>query len=155
MFEGFPYLIKHFQWVYIDQSKIPHALLHRAWTSQAILIVTGKEFCGGKMCLQSTESEFTIFLYCRNFTESLIYWYKLWVSKRGCNIKDIQTCLPTPVFLPGESHGWRSLMGYSPRVAKSQTWLSDFTSTTIKKGHLGWNIFMMSAMAKALLRMPI
>ena len=28
---------------------------------------------------------------------------------------------PTPVFLPGESHGRRSLMGYSPRVAKSQT----------------------------------
>ena len=22
--------------------------------------------------------------------------------------------LPTPVFLPGESHGWRSLVGYSP-----------------------------------------
>ena len=22
---------------------------------------------------------------------------------------------PTPVFSPGESHGWRSLMGYSPR----------------------------------------
>ena len=22
---------------------------------------------------------------------------------------------PTPVFLPGESHGWRSLVGYSPR----------------------------------------
>ena len=21
---------------------------------------------------------------------------------------------PTPVFLPGESHGWRSLVGYSP-----------------------------------------
>ena len=21
---------------------------------------------------------------------------------------------PTPVFLPGESHGWRSLTGYSP-----------------------------------------
>ena len=21
---------------------------------------------------------------------------------------------PTPVFLPGESHGWKSLMGYSP-----------------------------------------
>ena len=25
---------------------------------------------------------------------------------------------PTPVFLPGESHGWRSLMGYSPRGHK-------------------------------------
>ena len=26
---------------------------------------------------------------------------------------------PTPVFLPGESHGQGSLAGYSPRVAKS------------------------------------
>ena len=38
---------------------------------------------------------------------------------------------PTPVFLPGESHGRRSLVGYSPRVAKSQTWLSDFTSLSL------------------------
>ncbi len=36
---------------------------------------------------------------------------------------------PTPVLLPGESHGWRSLVGYSPRVAKSRTRLSDFTFT--------------------------
>ena len=35
---------------------------------------------------------------------------------------------PTPVFLPGESHGRRSLVGYSPRVTKSRTRLSDFTS---------------------------
>ena len=26
--------------------------------------------------------------------------------------------LPTPVFLPGEFHGQRSLMGYSPQVLK-------------------------------------
>ena len=26
----------------------------------------------------------------------------------------IRKWLPTPVFLPGESHGWRSLAGYSP-----------------------------------------
>ena len=25
-----------------------------------------------------------------------------------------ETWQPTPVFLPGESHGWRSLIGYSP-----------------------------------------
>ena len=25
---------------------------------------------------------------------------------------------PTPVFLPGESHGWRSLVGYGPRGRK-------------------------------------
>ena len=36
---------------------------------------------------------------------------------------------PTPVFLPGESHGWRRLVGYSPRVAKGRTRLSDFTFT--------------------------
>ena len=34
---------------------------------------------------------------------------------------------PTPVFLPGESHGRRSLVGYRPGVAKSRTRLSDLT----------------------------
>ena len=33
---------------------------------------------------------------------------------------------PTPVFLPGKSHGWRSLAGYSPWGHK-EPWLSDFT----------------------------
>ena len=27
-------------------------------------------------------------------------------------------CLPTPVFLPGEFHGQRSLVGYSPQGCK-------------------------------------
>ena len=36
---------------------------------------------------------------------------------------------PTPVLLPGESHGWRRLVGCSPGVTKSQTQLSDFTFT--------------------------
>ena len=37
---------------------------------------------------------------------------------------------PTPVPLPGKSHGRRSLVGYTVHgVAKSQTWLSDFTFT--------------------------
>ena len=31
----------------MDQSQIPHALLHRAWTSQAIVILTRKEFWVG------------------------------------------------------------------------------------------------------------
>ena len=35
---------------------------------------------------------------------------------------------PTPVFLPGESHGQRSLAGYSPR-SQSRTRLSDFAFT--------------------------
>ena len=42
---------------------------------------------------------------------------------------------PTPVFLPRESHGWKGLVGYGPRVANSRIWLSDFTftSTLLKK----------------------
>ena len=31
---------------------------------------------------------------------------------------------PIPVFLPGKSHGQRSLVGYSPWSHKSRTWLS-------------------------------
>ena len=36
---------------------------------------------------------------------------------------------PTPVLLPGKSHGWRSLVGSVHGVAKSRTQLSDFTFT--------------------------
>ena len=41
---------------------------------------------------------------------------------------------PTPVFLPRESHGQRSLVGYSPWVAKRRTRLSDFIFTFSFKG---------------------
>ena len=35
---------------------------------------------------------------------------------------------PAPVYLPGKSHGWRDLVGYTVHgVTKSQTRLSDFT----------------------------
>ena len=36
---------------------------------------------------------------------------------------------PTPIFLPGKSHGQRSLVGYSPGGTKSQTNLRDWTNT--------------------------
>ena len=39
---------------------------------------------------------------------------------------------PTPVFLPGEPHAQRSLAGSSPWGRKSQTQLSDETTTTNK-----------------------
>ena len=41
----------------------------------------------------------------------------------------LQQWQPTPVLLPRKSHGWRSLLGCSPWVAKSRTRLSDFTFT--------------------------
>ena len=34
---------------------------------------------------------------------------------------------PAPAFLPGESHGQRSLVGYSPKVMKSQTGLKQLS----------------------------
>ena len=45
---------------------------------------------------------------------------------------------PTPVFLPGESHGQRSLVGCSPRGYKQSTRLSDFTHllTYLNRGPL-------------------
>ena len=39
---------------------------------------------------------------------------------------------PTPVFLPGKSHGQRSLADYSPWGHKSQTQLSNETTTTTR-----------------------
>ena len=36
---------------------------------------------------------------------------------------------PTPVLLPGKSHGRRSLVGCSPWVAEGRTLLSNFTFT--------------------------
>ena len=37
-------------------------------------------------------------------------------------------CQPTPIFLPGESHGQRSLTGYKLQGRKSRTQLSDWTT---------------------------
>ena len=47
----------------------------------------------------------------------------------GFFITWIRKWQPTPILLPGESHGRRSLVGYSPPVAKSRTRLSEFTFT--------------------------
>ena len=38
---------------------------------------------------------------------------EMWVRSLGGNIPWIRDCLPTPLFLPGEFHGQRSLAGYS------------------------------------------
>ena len=40
---------------------------------------------------------------------------------------------PTPVFLPGESHGWRSLVGYSPRGHKESDKPRNFTFTVLHR----------------------
>ena len=39
----------------------------------------------------------------------------------------------TTIFLPGESHGQRNLMGCSPWIANSQTWLKPFGHVHVSK----------------------
>ena len=48
-------------------------------------------------------------------------WVQSWVRKISWRRK----WQPNPVFLPGESHGQRSLAGYSPWGHNGRTWLSD------------------------------
>ena len=65
---------------------------------------------------------------------------------------------PAPVFLPGKSHGQRSLAGYSHRVAKSRIWLHARTQgrritegadsvqsgwTAVRSGHTSWLLFVL------------
>ena len=96
----------------------------------------------------------------KNNTHSLCYvsfktrkiWNKNWSLSGGirgkestCQCRRQKTCgfdpwvrkIPwrrkwqsTPVFLPGESHGQRSLTGYSPWGHKSWTWLKRLTMHT-------------------------
>ena len=49
--------------------------------------------------------------------QSLFVHHKMLVAWKG-KIPWRRKWQPTPVFLPGESHGWRSLEGYSPRGRK-------------------------------------
>ena len=45
----------------------------------------------------------------------------------------------TPGFLPGKSHGQRSLVGCSPwGCIKGRTWLSDQTATTNMRRYKNW-----------------
>ena len=52
--------------------------------------------------------------------------FNLWVGKISWRRK----WQPTPVLLPGKSHGHRSLVGYSPWCRKESARLSDFTFST-------------------------
>ena len=60
-------------------------------------------------------------------THTLRMLTELGVCSAGCRRRQWH---PTLVLLPGKSHGWRSLVGYTVHgVAKSQIRLSNFTFT--------------------------
>ena len=61
--------------------------------------------------------------------------WETWVPPLGWKIPWRRKQLPTPVFLPGEFHGQRSLAGYSPRgreESDTTEWLSLFTYVMYK-----------------------
>ena len=54
-------------------------------------------------------------------TGDVRFWFDPWVGK----IPWRKGWPPTPVFLPGESHGQRSLVGYSPQCHKESDMTED------------------------------
>ena len=60
-----------------------------------------------------------------------------WVRSLGWEDPLEKKWQPTPVFLPGESHGWRSLVGYSPRGRKE----SDMTERLHFHFNILWSFF--------------
>ena len=52
---------------------------------------------------------------------------------------------PTPVFLLGKSHGWRSLVGHSPQGHKELDMTEWFHFTSIQS-HINWHILYVSHM---------
>ena len=87
----------------------------------------------------------------RRGSESLGFPGGLYGKESACNLGDLGSIpglgrcpeeerLPTPVLLPGEFHGQRSLAGYSPCGCK-ETRLRDFqslSSSTVCRLSSGW-----------------
>ena len=67
-------------------------------------------FPGGKVVKEST-------CQCQRYK-------KMWVPSLGWEDPWRRKWQPTPVFLPGESHGQRRLAGYTPWGQKRPTWLN-------------------------------
>ena len=63
---------------------------------------------------------------CRSYKR---HKFDIWIREVSWNRK----WQPAPVFLPGEFHGQRSLVGYSPWVVKSRTQLSTHTHTRLNE----------------------
>ena len=64
-------------------------------------------------------------------------WFDPWVRKTPRR----RAWQPTPVFMPGESHGQRSLEGYGSRGHRESdtTAVTDHSACTGKRLELGWS----------------
>ena len=65
----------------------------------------------------------------------------IWIELRESNhLKQRRQWHPTPVLLPGKSHGWRSLVGYSPwgRWGSDTTWATSLSLFTFMHWRRKW-----------------
>ena len=71
-----------------------------------------------------------------HMVKNLPAMWEIWVQSLGWEDPQRREWLPTPVFLPREFHEQRSLVGYSPWVAKSRRQLSNFHFHCVLNGPL-------------------
>ena len=88
--DGIP--VELFQILKDDVVKVLHSICHQIWKTQQWPALPWW-LRGKSICLQCGRPGFDPWV-------RKILWRRKWQSN--------------PVFLPGESHGWRSLIGYSP-----------------------------------------
>ena len=61
------------------------------------------------------------------------------IQVRSLGWEDLLEKEPTPVFLPGESQGWRSLVGYSPWGRKESDTTEQLHFTSLSLHHQPWH----------------
>ena len=106
----YPVIQRHHLSVYHNREKKQHKSIEET------VLLNFSFYLGLPRWLSNKESSFSAgdCLQCRCGSDPCvmkILWRRKWQ--------------PTPGSLPGESHGQRSLVGCSPWVCKSQTWISN------------------------------
>ena len=86
------------------------------------------------------------------FLQMALFHSFLGLSNRVGKIPWRRKWQPIPVFLPGESHGQRSLAGYSPQGHKESgmTERLHFTSSSVSITHTHTHIFIHSSVSEHL-----
>ena len=110
-------------------------LSHRVWDSMAHFLfragLLGWLGRGRKYINCKNKQDTCLSQVNRRWTQRQNLQLHVWYSgiKTLLSVPQRRQWHPTPVLLPGKSHGRSSLEGCTPWVAEGRTWLSDFTFT--------------------------
>ena len=81
--------------------------------------------------------------------KNLLAMQKTWVQFLGWEDPLEKGKAPTPVFWPGEFHGWRSLAGYSPWGCKELDMTEWLSHTHTHTTHFIYNVVLISSVQKS------